>query len=139
MTNDVQTLLKSSILALTAALSTLGCMAPEEEISSGEESVGQVQEALTSGEYYIRPVHSNKCVDVSGPSTADGANIHQWGNTGCACQQWRVETLGDGSVRLIARHSGKVFDVAGSGTGDGVNIQQWTWNGSNAQRFIITN
>ena len=55
------------------------------------------------------------------------------------CASQRIETLGDGSVRLIARHSGKVFDVAGSGTGDGVNIQQWTWNGSNAQRFIISN
>nr|MBA3470076.1 RICIN domain-containing protein [Herpetosiphonaceae bacterium] len=42
-------------------------------------------------------------------------------------------------VRLVARHSNKVFDVSGSGTADGTNIQQWTWNGSNAQRFTISN
>jgi hypothetical protein len=94
---------------------------------------------VDNGWYRIVSQVSGKLVDVNAGSTADGANIQQWGNTGCACQQWRVETLGDGSVRLVARHSGKVFDVASGGTADGTNIQQWTWNGSNAQRFIISN
>ncbi len=94
---------------------------------------------LDNGWYRIVSQVSNKVVDVNANSTADGANIHQWSAGSCACQQWRIETLGDGSVRLIARHSGKVFDVSGGGTNDGANIQQWSWNGSNAQRFLITN
>jgi len=135
MTNDVQTLLKSSILALTAALSTLGCMAPEEEISSGEESVGQVQEALTSGEYYIRPVHSNKCVDVSGPSTADGANIHQWDCVSGSNQKWIITNLGGNQHEIKSVYSNKVMDASGSGNGS--NVHQWTNFGSANQKWYI--
>jgi len=42
----------------------------------------------TSGGYFrITPVHSGKAVDVSGGSTADGANVQQWTYNGGNNQQ----------------------------------------------------
>jgi hypothetical protein len=35
-------------------------------------------------------VHSGKCVDVNGSSTADGANVQQWTYLAGANQQWRL-------------------------------------------------
>jgi hypothetical protein len=39
------------------------------------------------GYYKIKARHSGKMLDVSSWSTADGAAIHQWTDTGCANQQ----------------------------------------------------
>jgi glucosylceramidase len=78
---------------------------------------------------------TGRCVDVAGPSTADGANIHQWACHTGSSQQWALEPTDSGYYRLVSRYSGKVLDVAGAGTADGANIQQWTFFGSPQQQF----
>jgi beta-glucanase (GH16 family) len=80
---------------------------------------------------------SGKVLDVSGPSTADAANIHQWEWFGLPNQEWRFEAAGEGSYRLIARHSGKACDVAWASWADGANVQQMSTNGSAAQEWWL--
>jgi ricin-type beta-trefoil lectin protein len=70
--------------------------------------------------------HSNKCLDVAGAGTNDGANVHQWTCVGGANQRWVFFEVAPGQFTIVAVHSGKCLDVAGAGTADGTNIQQWT-------------
>ena len=78
---------------------------------------------------------TGKCLDVSGWSTADGADVRQWTCHGGANQRWRVEPLADGTNRIVNLGSGKALDVFGCGTADGTNILQWTWFDNACQRW----
>ena len=97
---------------------------------------GQPSLALNSTNWFrIVNRHSGKVLDVSGPSTADGANIHQWDWVGGSNQQWRFEPGGDGAYKLIARHSNKACEVTGASWANGANVQQYTTNGTPAQEW----
>ena len=79
--------------------------------------------------------HSGKALDVAYVSTADGAGVIVWPPNGGTNQKWSIESLDDGSVRIVAGHSGKVLDVAGASTADGARVIQWPWNGGPNQRW----
>ena len=91
---------------------------------------------LTAESQYVALTfgHSGKCLDVSGISHADGANVYQWNCTGAANQQW-LQVAANGGFMLMARHSGKCLDVAGAGVGGGTNIYQWFCHGGDNQLF----
>jgi hypothetical protein len=100
-----------------------------------------------SGTYQIRTnTADNRCVDVSGSSTADRANVQQFGCNGSDAQRWVVSNVVQAGVNGIQNNlyeirsvvSGKCLDVADSKTADGTNVQQFGCNGSNAQRWAIT-
>lgn len=83
--------------------------------------------------------HSGKVFDVESASTANGAAVHQWNWWGADNQRWKIEALGDGTVRLLAVHSGKALDVDHASTADGARVIQWAWSNSANQRWIIEN
>ncbi|MFD0818661.1 RICIN domain-containing protein [Micromonospora zhanjiangensis] len=82
--------------------------------------------------------HSNKLMDVSGVSTADGAQVVQWASTGGNNQKWQAVDAGGGAVYLKAVHSGKCLDVTGGSTAQGTYLQQSTCNNGNQQKFTAT-
>ncbi|MET8373089.1 ThuA domain-containing protein [Micromonospora profundi] len=82
--------------------------------------------------------HSGKLMDVSGVSTADGAQITQWAATGGNNQKWQAVDAGSGAVYLKAVHSGKCLDVVGGSTAQGAFLQQSTCNNANQQKFLVT-
>jgi hypothetical protein len=45
---------------------------------------------VDDGHFRLTAVHSGKVADVEGPSTADGADVHQWNYVGAQNQQWRM-------------------------------------------------
>lgn len=78
--------------------------------------------------------HSGKCVDVSGNSAADGAEVVQQSCDQGLNQQWRFEDAGGGYVRVLAQHSGKCLDVADESTADGATVHQYRCtSGANQQ------
>ena len=81
--------------------------------------------------------HSGKVLDVAGASTANGALVHQWEWWGGDNQRWRIEALGNGTVRVVAVHSGKVLDVDHASTADGTAVVQWAWSNTNNQRWVF--
>lgn len=93
--------------------------------------------AAFNGTYKVTAVHSGKVLDVSGASTADGATVHQWSDSGSANQKWRLELVSIGIYRLVALHSGKCLDVSGASTADGANVQQYSCHTGNNQRWRI--
>ncbi|MGC4772495.1 ThuA domain-containing protein [Micromonospora sp. DT44] len=82
--------------------------------------------------------HSGKLMDVSGVSTADGAQVVQWAATGANNQKWQAVDAGGGAVYLKAVHSGKCLDVVGGSTAQGAFLQHTTCNNSNQQKFTVT-
>ncbi|HEY8934071.1 MAG TPA: RICIN domain-containing protein, partial [Cyclobacteriaceae bacterium] len=80
---------------------------------------------------------TDKALDVTGKSTADGANVIQYTwNSASTNQQWSFVSVGNGYYQIKARHSGKCMGVAGSSTADDVNIQQFTCNTSTTSQHF---
>ncbi|MGC5286303.1 ThuA domain-containing protein [Micromonospora sp. DT231] len=93
---------------------------------------------LAGKTYTVTAQHSNKLMDVSGVSTADGAQITQWASTGANNQRWQAVDAGNGALYLKAVHSGKCVEVVGSSTAAGAFLQQATCNNGNQQKFTAT-
>lgn len=93
---------------------------------------------VASGTYFIRMAsRANSVLDVSGGSSADGANVQIWQNNDTGAQKWNFSRNGDGSYTIVNAASGKALDVKNAAASSGVNIQQWSRNGSAAQRWYI--
>jgi|GEM_PF-3362312 len=90
-----------------------------------------------NGTYRITARHSNKSLDVTNSSTADGGNVQQWTANGTPAQQWIITATTDGHYRIVNKGSNKALEVAGNGTTDGANVQQWSYVGSNSQQWKI--
>ncbi|MBQ0980426.1 ThuA domain-containing protein [Micromonospora sp. M61] len=93
---------------------------------------------LAGKTWTVTAQHSGKLMDVSGVSTADGAQITQWAATGGNNQKWQAVDAGSGAVYLKAVHSGKCVEVVGSSTAAGAFLQQATCNNGNQQKFTAT-
>ena len=90
-----------------------------------------------SGTYKLTARHSDKALDVTSGSTADGANVQQWPDNGNTSQQWIVTPTTDGYYKLISKVSNKALEVANSSLSDGGNVQQWSYTGANNQQWKI--
>lgn len=85
--------------------------------------------------YRITAQHSGRVMDVVNVSTADNAEVKQYGWNGGANQKWEFQDAGGGYVRLVSQHSGKCLDVADGSTADGANIIQYSCNGGQNQQW----
>ena len=76
--------------------------------------------------------HSGKALNVSGASTADGANVIQWpySDDSNRNDEWQIISVGNGYVRIMNRKSGKALNVSGASTADGAQVIQWTYTSS---------
>ncbi|MCX5265301.1 non-reducing end alpha-L-arabinofuranosidase family hydrolase [Streptomyces sp. NBC_00199] len=90
---------------------------------------GPAQAATTSD---VRGVDSGKCLDVSGFSQADGANVQIWDCHGGVNQQW---TSTDSSQLTV--YGNKCLDARGAGTTNGTPVQIWSCNGSDNQQWRV--
>ncbi len=126
-----------SLLGLVGALG--GCSGPE---APGEspEATGQVERpaivsTITEGDYVIRSVMTNKCIDVASSSTADGAKVQQWDCNGTNAQKFHVAPTTNGYFKIINVNSGKGLDVQGVSTAQNAIIHQWSYVGGANQQF----
>src|SRR5687767_14045838 len=82
------------------------------------------------GERRIVGVQSNRCVDVSGASTANGAQTQIWDCHSNANQRW-TQT----SSRQLTVYGNKCLDASGSGTGNGTRVVIWDCTGAANQQW----
>ncbi|MGS2648702.1 lectin [Streptosporangium sp. LJ11] len=78
----------------------------------------------------LRGVGSNRCLDVSGASQANGATVNIWDCNGQANQRWTSNSSGELRV-----YGNKCLDVSGAGTADGTAVLIWDCNGQNNQKW----
>ncbi|GAB4004949.1 hypothetical protein GCM10029992_51390 [Glycomyces albus] len=98
---------------------------------------GKAQAVETGRWYVIESRSSGLVLDVDQGSTANGAGLVQWSDTGATNQQFRFLDAGGGYYRIQARHSGKVVDVAESSTANGAEIVQWDDHGGTNQQWQV--
>ena len=88
--------------------------------------------------YRIEAKHSGKVLDVSGGSTADGANIDQWTFTGADNQLFGFKEAGNGWYSITAKHSRKALHASGDSHDEGTNVDQMTFTeGQNSELFKL--
>ena len=84
-------------LALGWTLMMGGCLVADDETALTEASVEDSDAVLVSsvseGDYVIRSVATNKCLDVPSSSTTGGTELIQWTCTGSANQRWRQASV----------------------------------------------
>ncbi len=105
----------------------LNFLYPKAPISSGE----------LAGEFYLKARHSDKCVDISGSSRDDGANVQQWTCNQSGAQRFRFVQEAGGSYSIRNVNSGKCIDSSGWGTADGTNLLQWSCHGGANQQVQV--
>lgn len=76
--------------------------------------------------------HSGKCLDVSGGSRSNGADVIQWDCHGGDNQLWRLVPVGN-YYKIIAKHSGKCLDVSGASRSNGADVIQSDCHGGDNQ------
>jgi hypothetical protein len=90
-----------------------------------------------SGTSEFRAASSNKCMDVVGVSSNDGAQVQQFSCSNGSNQKFTVESVGNNNYRLKAAHSGKCLGVVNNGTGDGSLLEQRSCGANNSQLFQL--
>lgn len=94
---------------------------------------------VDGGVYTVRSMLDPKmCLDVSGGSMENGANIQLYTDNGTDAQKFAIYNEGDG-YSLRSMQSDKFVDVAGGkATTSGTNVQQYVDNDTRAQRWAVT-
>ncbi|MGI5159081.1 lectin [Microbispora sp. CA-102843] len=80
----------------------------------------------------LRGVGSGRCLDVTGVSQTNGAQVQIWDCNGQNNQQWTSTSAGELRV-----YGGKCLDVNGAGTADGTAVIIWDCNGQNNQKWRL--
>jgi GH18 family chitinase len=88
--------------------------------------------------YKIVGKQSNKCIDVPGSSTANGADLDLWTCHGSTNQSYVATDLGGGQWQFKNTNSGKCWDMTGNSTSTGALIEQWTCKTSGYANQVFT-
>lgn len=93
-------------------------------------------ELIANSAYTIASsINQGYVVDMPGASTASGTAIQLYEKNGTAAQTYRIESLDDGTYRLVCEASGKVLEAPSD---DSYAVTQEPWTGSNAQRWALS-
>jgi len=125
-------------LSLLGALSGMvGCATNELEAAdeSGQLQSEAVVSSISEGDYVIRSVMTNKCMDVASGSTADGAKVQQWDCNGTNAQKFHISPTSDGYWKIINVNSNKSLDIDGISTAQNAKVLQWSYVGGGNQQF----
>ena len=87
--------------------------------------------------YNLTNRNSGKYMDVTGSSTADGAQLDQWTANSNTSQQWTLTATDSGYYTLSNRNSGKAAFVSDIG-GEGAWVTQQPYGGSTAAQWTLT-
>jgi hypothetical protein len=117
----------SITVLIAAVLSLAGVM------TTTAQAVQRPSAQATTGRFLT---FANKCVDVMGGSSSQGALIRQWTCNGTVAQNFTTTPV-SGNIVTINTFNGLCVDVAGGHSEDGTAIRQWGCNGTVSQQFTM--
>src|SRR6516162_8321487 len=129
----------TSCLTGSMLFALVGCGAHP---GTGQEVGESGDDLANNGKYNMKTlVNTSSCMDVSGGSTSNGAQIQEWTCNGSGAQVWQPQALDTTYYKLINPQSGKCLDIAGNQTADGAKAELWTCSGGSNQafRFVSSN
>ncbi|MEU3166569.1 ricin-type beta-trefoil lectin domain protein [Streptosporangium sp. NPDC006930] len=95
--------------------------------AAGPQTGGNPQQSAQ-----IVGAQSNRCVDVTGNSTANGAQAHLWDCGSATSQRW-THTAG----KQLQVYGNKCLDAYGQGTANGTQVIIWDCNGGTNQQWNV--
>ncbi len=109
-----------------------------QEVRGSRMEYGAAQ-TIPNGDYHIvSALDPQKCLDIAGGSSKDGANLQIASSVGQENQVFTVTYGRDGFYKIIRKSSGKSLDVSNGDTLRETNVQQWTYvSNSDAQQWCI--
>ena len=105
------------------------------DLSAARVPASETLQTLANGTFLIVNRKSGMVLDVASASTANGANVLQYGATNATNQRWTLSQLSDGYYSIIGVGSGKSLEVYQSGTADGDNVSILDYSGANNQQW----
>lgn len=114
---------------------TEGSVRDKQNLSTARVPASEVLQTLSNGTFYIVNRKSGMALDVASASTANGANVLQWGGSGASNQRWTLTQLSGGYYSIIGVQSGKGLEVSQSSTADGANVNINSYSGANNQQW----
>ena len=128
-------------LALGWTLLLGGCLVADDETAttedSGEDSDAVIVSSITEGDYVIRSIATNKCLDVPSASTADGTRMQQWTCNGSSAQRFHISPTSDGYWKIVNVNSNKALALQNGSTAQGTQVVQWTDTGATDQQWQL--
>ncbi|GAA2116085.1 RICIN domain-containing protein [Kitasatospora saccharophila] len=92
--------------------------------------------AVPTGATTLVAQNSGKCVDAAAAATANGTAVQQYACNGTTAQQWQLQDLGNGYVRINNQNdTSKALDVVDVSTADAAKVQLWTYGGGLNQQW----
>jgi hypothetical protein len=132
-----RTLSRSKLCALFLAAACAAPLAACMGDVTDEEVPTSIESTVSTSPTTLVRKGSEKCLDVNGSSTANGAKIQQWVCNGTNAQSFKFEDRGSGTYRLRNVSSNKCLDVTDGGTSNGTKVQQWSCSSDSEQKFKI--
>lgn len=82
-------------------------------------------------------INKGYCFDIYGGSMDNKGNLNLYKKNGTPAQQFCIEDVRDGYVRIVNVKSGLVLDLTGGKAANKTNIQQYEWTGAQAQLWKL--
>lgn len=126
------------LCSLTLSMSLAGACVMETESADENEQGAEfaVSAPIASGDYVIKTV-TGRCLDVSGASVANGADVWEWSCNGTPAQVFKVTPVGDGYYKIVNIKSDKALDIRDVSNKENARLQQWGYGGGWNQQFKI--
>lgn len=99
---------------------------------------GSGSTTLSNGWYYIKNINSQKYLQVSANTGANGQNVEIRTGSGSNGQKWYLTNLENGYITLTSKLGSYALDVAAASNTDGANIQIYSIYGGSAQQFKLS-
>lgn len=93
---------------------------------TADASTDEAVSLVTNAVYTFKAKHSNRCLTVSGASTAANAPTVQWSCSNANHQRWQALPAGTGNYRFRAKHSNRCLEVYTRSTDSGKRLVQAT-------------
>jgi DNA-binding winged helix-turn-helix (wHTH) protein len=92
---------------------------------------------IANGVYKVINKSSEKALDVTGASLADGALVIQWPFKGAANQEWKFTSLGSSLYQITSMNGGKALEGPASSTTNSTLVYQRAVNGGANQIWQV--
>ena len=106
--------------------------ATENAVQANIVAAGYAQAGGTTQNAMIVGTQSNRCFDVAGASTTNGAQVQLWDCHGGVNQRWTYT-----ASRELRVYGNKCLDAFGAGTGNGTAAIIWDCHGGTNQQWNI--
>lgn len=128
-------------LMLGAAAALAGCVGDDADTSAqADQNAGaSVVSSISEGDFIIRSVATNKCIDISNSSKDDGGKVQEWDCNGSSAQTFHLSTTSNGYYKIINVNSNKALDITDASTAENAVVHQWTYVDGANQQFKFDN